>query len=87
MSGTRDCVLENDMLLGGCAEREPMTSYKPTNADHIRSMKDAEELAIFMVQRNACLRPSLRTEDECEKYDDCFKCWADWLKREAVHDK
>ena len=59
------------------------TEKKPkTNADRIRALSD-EELAKFMDERNACLRPNLRTEAECEQYEDCEQCWRDWLKQEA----
>lgn len=54
-----------------------------SNADRVRSMTD-EELLAFLNERNACLRPYLRTETECRKYDKCEKCWLDWLKREAT---
>lgn len=53
-----------------------------TNAMKVR-LKSTTELAKFMDERNACLRPNLRTEAECETYSDCETCWLDWLLREA----
>ena len=87
-----DSICDKCYFRTDCAMYEPSAKvascycYKHdpriTNADRVRAMSD-EELATFMAERNACLRPNLRTKDECWQYDDCEACWLDWLKQEA----
>ncbi len=49
-----------------------------TNADKIFVMT-VEQLLEFLTKCNACLRPDIRTEDDCNKYYNCKQCWLSWL--------
>ena len=57
---------------------KPITEYKMTNADRIRSMSD-EELAKIMEHELGC-----PVTGDCAKMSkDCKACWFDWLQQQA----
>ena len=75
------CYLDNDDCIGFI----PKTI---TNADRIRAMSDEELAAVFDTcppnknfkdDKNGCYRDIYGSEDE----KDCYRCWLDWLRKEA----
>ena len=56
----------------------PITEYKMTNADRIRSMAD-EELAKTLGDK--CICPP--TNGCAEVCGDCGACWLEWLQQPA----
>lgn len=60
----------------------PITEYKMTNADRIRSMSD-EELAKILGEKYIC--PP--TSGCAEVRGDCNACWLEWFQKPAEKPK
>lgn len=71
--------LENKEILKAL-QSEIEVDYKPTNADHIRSMSD-DELALNMM----CPNENGLGEIGCDKNDNCncYECILNWLQSEV----
>lgn len=64
--------------------------YKPSNADNIRTKSD-EELARYLGGMGCPEGLSPNSQKcpiplDCSDEDACYKCWLDWLKKEAINE-
>lgn len=54
-----------------------------TNADHIRSMTNAELADWYFDKFFPCVPYCSMLQDGCPEHDDCKICLLDWLKQES----
>lgn len=60
----------------------PITEYKMTNADRIRSMTDEELIELFG-KNGLCDYVQEHSRNHCEKHGSCNGCLLEWLKKTA----
>ena len=88
----RDDLLE-DGITGFCEFTRSYPTcifYKPSNADNIRTKSD-EELARYLGGMGCPEGLSPNSQKcpiplDCSDEDACYKCWLDWLKKEAINE-